>query len=159
MSNNRVIICRRFKYSGKETIIMKAEIEENKEGYLVFKDSGKPFHRWVYSKREPNENMEGKDVHHLDGLKKNNDKSNLILLNPNDHYLLHKHERYNQALGSVIVGLALFYIVAFLLNRKSPSQYISMDFARIAVFCIFVVALELRYGLIKKTFIKNYSEK
>ena|GEM_PF-5967009 len=66
--------------------------EISKEGYLVFKDSKMPLHRWKAERKYGKEAVKGKEVHHIDGDKLNNDFDNLILLSTEDHYTLHKQQ-------------------------------------------------------------------
>jgi len=67
---------------------MKTKTDKN--GYLIFEDSGNFVHRWVVEKKYGKEEIKGKHIHHIDGHKANNEKSNLLLIDKGDHYNLTK---------------------------------------------------------------------
>jgi len=62
---------------------------EDENGYLRFKDSHKYVHIWVMRKKLNRPLEKGEIVHHINGNKKDNSDSNLILLNKEQHYQLH----------------------------------------------------------------------
>ena len=62
---------------------------EDENGYLRFKDSHKYVHIWVMRKKINRPLKKGEIVHHVNGNKKDNSDSNLIVLNKEQHYKLH----------------------------------------------------------------------
>jgi len=138
---------------------MKAKTHINEDGYRVFDDSGKYVHRWV-AKKKYGDNIDGKEIHHIDGDKTNNEKSNLILLEKEDHYYLTKYENRKKFIASIIVGLAVFYLIIInLLNYTSIlNKEVSTSWARTSVYFILIIALELKYGFIDKWFIRRKKE-
>jgi hypothetical protein len=91
-----------------------AKTKINKEGYRIFLDSGKLVHRWVAEKKYGKEECKGKEVHHIDLDKKNNESNNLLLVSKQDHYRLHQHENKVKVLSKFIFLLSLTYF-AFLI--------------------------------------------
>lgn len=131
---------------------MKAKTYINKKGYRAFSDSGKLVHRWVASKKYGKKAIEGKEIHHIDGNKLNNEKSNLIVLNQDDHYNLSQYENRNKFITTIIIYLAIFYLIIIwtLMYTNVLNGDISLSLARMSVYAILMVALELKYGFIKK---------
>jgi len=131
---------------------MKAKTCISKNGYRVFSDSGKLVHRWVAIKKYGKKEIEGKEIHHIDGDKLNNEKSNLILLNKEDHYNLSQYENRNKFLISIIIYLALFYliIICTLMYSNFLNREIALTLVRLSVFVTLMVTLELKYGFIEK---------
>ena len=131
---------------------MKAKTYINREGYRAFSDSGKLVHRWVATKKYGHKEVEGKEVHHIDGNKLNNEKSNLIILNKEDHYNLSQYENRNKFITTIIIYLAIFYLIIIwiLMFSNFLNRDISLALARMSVYAILIVALELKYGFIKK---------
>lgn len=67
---------------------------KNKKGYVVFKASKKPVHRWVMEKIIGDELRPGTVVHHKDGNKTNNHPSNLKLFpNQKAHFMYHLNNK------------------------------------------------------------------
>ena len=64
---------------------------DNKSGYRRFSDSGNFVHIWKAKRKYNLIDLGGKEVHHIDGNKLNNNEDNIILLTKGDHYLLHQH--------------------------------------------------------------------
>ena len=67
----------------------------DRKGYLRFKRSNKPLHRWVayhqiYKKGVFFRSFRSYQIHHIDGNKLNNDSSNLKLLTRSKHRRSHK---------------------------------------------------------------------
>lgn len=91
----------------------------NNKGYLEFIDSGKLVHIWKAEKKYGVENVRGMHVHHIDGDKRNNDYSNLILLSKEDHYDLHQNENKKKFLTEAIISLSVLY--SFYMDRYSNS--------------------------------------
>ncbi len=131
---------------------MKAKTYINKEGYRAFSDSGKLVHRWVAGKKYGKKEIEGKEVHHIDCNKLNNEKPNLILLNKEDHYNLSQYENRNKFITTIIIYLAIFYLITIwmLMYSNFLNGDIPLALARMSVYAILIVALELKYGFIKK---------
>ena len=131
---------------------MRAKTYKDKKGYLRFKDSGKYVHLWVAGKKYGKEATNEKEIHHIDGDRTNNDKSNLILLTKEDHWHLSKYERRKRFVISIIIILALFYLI--IINLLMYTSFLNMDtslaLARLSVFAILIVSLELKYGWIEK---------
>ena len=130
---------------------MAADTEINKEGYLVFKDSKKPVHRWV-AKQKYGDETDGKEVHHIDGNKLNNNKENLILLSKEDHFYLTQYNNKKNFITDILIWLILFYLILInlLMYTKILNQEVSLVFARTSVFIALIVAVELRYGFVEK---------
>ena len=63
--------------------------DEDENGYLIFRDSGKRVHRWIMEKHLKRRLERGEIVHHIDGNRQNNDLENLKLLNAKEHFKLH----------------------------------------------------------------------
>lgn len=133
---------------------MKPRTKLNEKGYLIFEDSGKLVHRWVAQKKYGKERIEGKQIHHLDGNKKNNDKSNLILIDKEDHYHLTIHENKNKLLLKTIIFLAIYYIlmswILMYFSIPEMDREIFLTTMRVSVYFILLVAIEIRFGLIKQ---------
>jgi hypothetical protein len=113
--------------------------------YVVFKDSRKPVHRWVAEKKYGN--IDGKEVHHIDGDKRNNDKSNLLAVTQEDHYQITQHNNKINVFLDIIGLLAITYFMSLLLP-KNPAEYSIVRI--IAVGLILLLAIELRYGFFSK---------
>lgn len=70
------------------------KIELNTQtGYLEFKDTKKPIHLVTYKDNYPNEDLSGKEIHHINHNKLDNHISNLIALDRNLHKYKIKHLR------------------------------------------------------------------
>jgi len=122
----------------------------NDKGYLEFVDSGKLIHIWKAEKKYGKEKLKGMHVHHIDGDKKNNDNSNLILLSKEDHYDLHQYENKKQLLSGIIIVLSITYLVILVIaGFIIPSlKSFSLTIMRMAIIFILIVAIELRYNVI-----------
>lgn len=98
--------------------------QKNDLGYLVFKDSGNFVHRWVAAKKYGKEEIKGKIIHHIDQNPENNNEDNLILMNKEDHYLLHenlkKDKNKKEGIIGALIGLnviqAIFMIMLYPLS-------------------------------------------
>ncbi len=82
---------------------MKEEVYEDEKGYLRSKSTKKLVHREIaykeiYLKNKEKYALPFKEyiVHHIDGNKKNNNSSNLIILLPMDHTKLHRFIALNK---------------------------------------------------------------
>jgi len=91
----------------------------NKDGYLVFKDSGKLVHRWVafykiYLKNKYHYFLPFRyyQVHHIDGNKLNNNVENLEIITKGKHGKLHGNddskEPFRVKLAYVLKSASLF---------------------------------------------------
>jgi hypothetical protein len=67
------------------------------KGYLRFKNTNKPVHRWIMEKELRRKLNDYEVVHHRDGNKINNRPSNLIVCTPEEHNRMHQENliRYN----------------------------------------------------------------
>ncbi len=135
----------------------------NDKGYLVFPNLNKPdklVHRWKAEDKYGIDAVRGKDVHHIDKDKQNNDSSNLLLLSKEDHYNLHQCENKKEILSNMIIALAVLYFVMGFLSAYvfTLLQSTGMTMMRLAVLFILVLAIELRYNFISKT-IRRPNEK
>jgi len=141
---------------------MNKDKEVNEKGYVIWKDSGKLVHRWVAEKKYGKEEIKGKHIHHIDGKKKNNDKSNLLLIDKEDHYHLTKHENRNKLLLKIIIFLAVYYTLMSWILMYFPVPKINKEIflasMRVSVFFILLTAIELRFGFINQL-IRNPGEK
>lgn len=71
-------------------------VAEDRKGYLIIlagKNHKKRLHRVIAAEEWGESAILGKDVHHIDGNKHNNDISNLVILSAADHRLLHAAEK------------------------------------------------------------------
>ena len=66
-----------------------------------------------------NQDMKGKDVHHIDGNRDNNHPSNLMLLTPEEHAKLHKHDFVKWARKGAKLGNESFIKR---LKEKGPTE-------------------------------------
>jgi len=64
-------------------------IEQDENGYLIFRNSGKRVHRWVMEKELGRRLEKGEIVHHMDGNRRDNRPENLQVLTAKEHYKLH----------------------------------------------------------------------
>jgi len=64
-----------------------------KKGYKRYSNSGKSVHRHVASKKIGGKIGKGRVVHHRDGNKLNNKRSNLQVMNRSSHSKLHAKKR------------------------------------------------------------------
>lgn len=111
----------------------RTELDEN--GYLRFRDSGKPVHRWVMEARILHRTLEkGEEVHHIDGDRRNNDPENLLLMTQEGHYRLHKHQRILEkkvvnfiTTGFAVTG-AILFTLGLLTRAKLDLWYIGVVF-------------------------------
>jgi len=69
------------------------KIYKDKKGYPRWSDSNKLVHRTVASKMVGGPIGKNRVVHHKDGDKSNFRKSNLIVMNRDDHSLLHAKKK------------------------------------------------------------------
>lgn len=93
-----------------------AKTRTNKEGYMVFEDSGKLVHRWAIQKKHGIEVTEDLEVHHLNHDRKDNSKQNLILLKKEDHYDLHEYEKKRDFMLKGILFFAIVIQIMFSLQ-------------------------------------------
>jgi hypothetical protein len=133
--------------------------KKDKKGYHVFADSGKYVHRWVASKKYGKESIIGKEIHHLDGDKDNNQPSNLIKLDKEDHYELTQHENRKNLVLDIILGACIIYFINLILSLFVEFQASSIrTIMRLSVLAIFFITLNLKYNIIRKT-IRKPNEK
>ena len=126
---------------------MDGDKELDKKGYVIWKDSKNHVHRWVAEKKYGKENIIGKEVHHIDSDKRNNDKSNLVALTPEDHYQITQHNNKINVFLDIIGTLAIFYFMSLFLP-KNPSEYGTLR--AVAVGLIFIIAFEIRFSYFSK---------
>ena len=117
----------------------KTEIGE--EGYLIFKDSKMPVHRWVAEKKYGKAVVKGKEVHHIDGNKTNNQKYNLILLSKDDHYLLHEFQRKQMQLGKYRMKTWAFGLLVLAVLIQIPFFWVPYVTQFISVFLVLIAIL------------------
>ena len=126
----------------------------NAKGRRVFADNpNNLFYRWVAKKKYGDDWREEFEVHHIDGDRLNDDDSNLIQMGRVDHHHLHQHENKQEFLSGLIIASAIAYFIAlvvfgFLIPSLSQA---GRNITTGAVSLIFVLAMELRYGIIAKT--------
>lgn len=75
---------------------MAFKFRRNKSGYKVFKDSDgttRSVHKRVAEKKVGGRIWKGYEVHHKDGNKDNNQKSNLSVMKKSTHRGIHKKRR------------------------------------------------------------------
>ena len=65
----------------------------DKKGYKRYKNSGKSVHRYVASRKVGGKIGKGRVVHHRDGNKRNNRRSNLQVMKRSSHSQLHSRKR------------------------------------------------------------------
>jgi hypothetical protein len=65
----------------------------DKKGYKRFANSGKPVHRHVAERKVGGKIWKGHVVHHRDGNKRNNRRSNLSIMKRSSHSKLHAKKR------------------------------------------------------------------
>lgn len=95
------------------------EMELNKKGYPIYKDSKKLVHRniaWRYLLKKERRLKEWEEVHHIDGDKLNFHPDNLIILSKKDHWKiskrLHKEINLNKA-NTIIIASILFLFIHY----------------------------------------------
>ena len=81
----------------------------NDNGYLEFVNSGNLVHIWKARKKYDVDKLKGMHVHHIDGDKRNNNHSNIILLSSEDHYDLHQYE--NKEYFTLTYNLLYFFFL------------------------------------------------
>lgn len=116
MDNKYIITKEGFIYSFFNNIWLKLKISPNPKGYIVFKYQGKSFklHRLIYE-HFIHENIEGYEINHIDGDKKNNSLDNLEKVTGEENIL---HYRLNSRLESTNLSYAeLLYINTQLCNK------------------------------------------
>ena len=64
-----------------------------KKGYKRYKNSGKSVHRHVASRKVGGKIWPGRVVHHSDGNKRNNRRSNLQIMSRSSHSRLHSRKK------------------------------------------------------------------
>jgi len=71
-------------------------IRRNKSGYKVFKENGKwkSVHKRVAEKKVGGKIFPGREVHHKDGNKNNNRRSNLVVVKKSVHKKIHAKKRF-----------------------------------------------------------------
>ena len=122
-----------------------------KDGYLVFDDENeKPVHKWVAEdKYRGKENIEGKEIHHINGDKLNNDNTNIVALSKEDHFQIHLYNRRLNFALEFIMWLSALFLISVLLGNVLKSNYL-LWVSRLSVMIIFFIALESRYNFIGK---------
>ena len=74
---------------------MPSKTYKDENGYVRFKDSDIPVHRWVAEKKLGRELRPGEVVHHKDRDKSNNDPDNLwVFRNQDEHDIVHEEDAY-----------------------------------------------------------------
>jgi hypothetical protein len=77
----------------KKTYSKKSKTYVDKKGYKRYKNSGKSVHRHVASRMVGGKIWKGKVVHHKDGNKLNNRRSNIQVMDRSNHSKLHANKR------------------------------------------------------------------
>jgi hypothetical protein len=118
-----------------------------KDGYYVFDDlNERPVHRWK-AERKYKENLEGKEVHHINGDKLNNEDTNLIALSKEDHFQIHLYNRKLSLAFQAIVYLSISALISVFLGNILNN--IGLIWAsRILILLIFIISFEARYNFI-----------
>lgn len=113
----------------------------DEKGYSRFNDSKKLVHLWVAGKKYPNEDFKGKEVHHLDGDKINNNEENLILLSKKDHYLLEQYQKKYSSKGKYIIEGWAYVMIIIAVAIQLPffwipyvTQFITVILVLIGIF-------------------------
>lgn len=116
-------------------------------------------HSWQAGKKYGKENLVGKEVHHIDGNKLNNDPENLILLTKDDHNYVTRYESKIKFLVNVILFLtaAYFVILDLLKTTILINRDIALFFSRFLIFCILLIALEINTHFISNL-VRNRKE-
>ena len=84
-----------FSLCGKEWIMKKPQIDE--DGYLYVdiycngERTRKRLHQLVIEAFRPNEDLIGKQIHHIDQNRQNNNLENLLVVSQKQHALIHKY--------------------------------------------------------------------
>lgn len=129
--------------------------EKNKEGYLVFLDSGKSVHRWKAEKKYGKEAIIGKEVHHINKDKMDNADTNLLLVSKADHYNIHQYENKIEFLTYMIITFTILAYITFSIGKIFPAFHLIGLFSLII---IGVLASEIKLGIITKA-IKRPNDK
>jgi hypothetical protein len=69
----------------------------NEDGYEIFDDSKKIYHRWWYEKRSKTIIPKGYEIHHRDGVRTNNNIKNLQLVTKEEHDKIHKRGKFKNS--------------------------------------------------------------
>ena len=122
-------------------------IEQDENGYLIFRNSGKRVHRWVMEKKLGRRLEKGEIVHHMDGNRRDNRPENLQVLTAKEHYKLHVvpilQERMEarisekltpkieaQAVKAIVIGFAgagaILFAVGLITRTKLEMWYIGL---------------------------------
>jgi len=137
-----------------------AKTRINDKGYLEFEDSGKLVHIWKAKKKYGEDKLKGMQIHHIDGDKRNNDSSNLILLSKEDHYDLHQYENKRELLSEIIITLSIVYLIILIVAGFILPflKSVGLSMMRMAVIFILALAIELRYNVIARTIRRPYEK-
>ena len=122
-------------------------IEQDENGYLIFRNSGKRVHRWVMEKKLGRRLEKGEIVHHIDGNRQNNDLENLKLLTAKEHFKLHVVPRIEErreagirekltpeieahAVKAILIGFAgagaILFAIGLITRTKLEMWYIGL---------------------------------
>jgi len=136
-----------------------AKTKINEEGYPVFLDSGKLVHRWRAEKKYGKEVVEKAEIHHIDGDKKNNQDSNLLLVSKEDHYHIHQNQNKVDFLIHLIFCCSIAYFLFLILGALDFINESYLVYVKIALISIILfICLELKYHFIEGA-IKRPNEK
>jgi len=97
------------------------EMELNKKGYPIWKDSRKTIHKTQAEKKYSRELKPNEVVHHIDGDKLNFDYNNLIILDRQDHNLMERDMwKYTNVmtLHFIILFSAYIFLVGYLYSKN-----------------------------------------
>jgi len=127
--------------------------EINESGYKVFSTTKKPVHIWVAEEEHGKENVGGNEVHHLDQDKLNNKRENLIVLMKKDHYKIHTYEGQRRIMFDLIITFSIVSIIATgFYNLIGVPNRFSLIIMFMGLVLIFLIAVELRYCVVRKLF-------
>ena len=113
--------------------------EPDKNGYLIFRNSGKRVHRWVMEKKLGRPLKKGEIVHHINGNRRDNRPENLELTSAKEHYKKHvvpilKERREAQiieyltpkiearAVKAILIGFASLGVILLILGLTTRTK-------------------------------------
>lgn len=120
------------------------EMELNKWGYPIYKDSGKVLHWYIAEKYLLKRKLkEGEQIHHVDGDKLNFNPDNLIVMSKEDHkkieYNIRHHKNLN--LASDIIFNILLIMYGTYLSIRFDSQ--NIDYAQFIFLILMFIGVKL----------------